>query len=157
MDNERWQRLQRKQAQLDALVTYLRQTRREGMSLWDVLRRPQNTLANQLIQDRFVQENGIDPAVVETAVIDAKYEGYLAKQERLVVNLQTLDRVHLPAGMDYLGIDHLRHEAREKLSSFCPETLGQASRMGGITPADITVLQVYLRKQQGDRARKRSR
>jgi tRNA uridine 5-carboxymethylaminomethyl modification enzyme len=157
VDAKRWQRLQRKQDQLALLVAYLRQTRREGSRLWDILRQPQNTLAGQLDQDPFVRRNRLETAVVETAVIDAKYEGYLAKQDRLVANLQTLDRVFLPAEMDYLGIDHLRHEAREKLASFRPETLGQASRIGGITPADVTVLQVFLRKRQGLAGQERSR
>jgi len=149
VEAKRWQRLQRKQDQLARLVAYLQQTRREGSRLWDILRQPQNTLAGQLDQDPFVCQHRIEAAVVETVVIDAKYEGYLAKQDRLVANLQTLDRVPLPAAIDYLSIDHLRHEAREKLASFRPETLGQASRIGGITPADVTVLQVFLRKGQG--------
>ncbi len=156
VDDARWQRLTRKQAQLETLVAYLRQTRREGTSLWDRLRRPQNELAGQLTQDGFVKANDIDATVVVSAVIDAKYEGYLAKQERLVANLKTLDRIHLPADLDYLSLTHLRHEAREKLDSFRPETLGQASRIGGITPADVTVLQVVLRKLRSDVARKRS-
>ncbi len=156
IDDARWQRLTRKQAQLETLVAYLRQTRRAGTSLWDRLRRPQNELAGQLTQDGFVKANDIDATVVVSAVIDAKYEGYLAKQERLVANLKTLDRIHLPADFDYLSLTHLRHEAREKLDSFRPETLGQASRIGGITPADVTVLQVVLRKRRGDVAPKRS-
>jgi tRNA uridine 5-carboxymethylaminomethyl modification enzyme len=157
VDDERWQRLTRKQDQLETLVAYLRQTRQEGISLWDRLRRPQNDLAGQLHENRFVQENDIEATVVGSAVIDAKYEGYLAKQERLVANLKTLDRIHLPADVDYLSLTHLRHEAREKLDAFRPETLGQASRIGGITPADVTVLQVVLRKRRGDVARKQSR
>lgn len=79
-------------------------------------------------------------------IIDAKYEGYLAKQERLISSMSSLDKVKLPEGLDYNKIVHLRAEAVEKLSAFRPGTLGQASRMGGITPADITVIQIYLKK-----------
>ena len=79
-------------------------------------------------------------------MVDAKYEGYLAKQERLVALQHSLDSKRIPAGLDYAAIEHLRAEAKEKLTAFQPATLGHASRLGGITPADITVLQVYLRR-----------
>ena len=72
--------------------------------------------------------------------------GYLAKQERLAIGLQTLDKKLIPANLDYAGITHLRHEAKEKLSAFRPQTLGQANRISGITPADIIVIQVHLKK-----------
>ena len=84
---------------------------------------------------------------MQAAVIDAKYEGYLAKLEKLVAGLQTLEK-KIPADLDYSNIVHLRAEAKEKLSAFRPGTLAQASRISGITPADITVLQVHLRKMR---------
>jgi tRNA uridine 5-carboxymethylaminomethyl modification enzyme len=83
-------------------------------------------------------------------VVDAKYEGYLAKQERLVAQQRSLDNKRIPAGLDYTAIEHLRAEAKEKLTAFQPATLGHASRIGGITPADITVLQVYLKRGSRD-------
>jgi tRNA uridine 5-carboxymethylaminomethyl modification enzyme len=67
----------------------------------------------------------------------------------LVANLQTLERKRIPADLDYQAITHLRAEAKEKLSLFRPQTLAQAARIGGVTPADITVLQVQLKKRQG--------
>jgi tRNA uridine 5-carboxymethylaminomethyl modification enzyme len=79
-------------------------------------------------------------------VIDARYEGYLAKQRRLAEDFRSLETVGLPEGLDYAGIEHLRAEAREKLAHFRPQTLGQASRIGGVTPADITVIGIYLKK-----------
>ena len=85
-------------------------------------------------------------AIREAIEIDAKYEGYLAKQERLVALQRGLDSKRIPAGLDYAAIAHLRAEAKEKLAAFQPATLGHASRISGITPADITVLQVYLRR-----------
>jgi tRNA uridine 5-carboxymethylaminomethyl modification enzyme len=92
--------------------------------------------------------------VVEAVITDAKYEGYLAKQDRLVAHLQTLERKAIPPDLDYQAIDHLRAEAKEKLSLFRPQTLSQASRIGGVTPADITVLQVHLKKRQEPRGKK---
>jgi tRNA uridine 5-carboxymethylaminomethyl modification enzyme len=93
-----------------------------------------------------VKGNGFHKDVVEAVIIDAKYEGYLAKQERLAAGLQTLDKKDIPPHLDYHGITHLRPEAKEKLSAFRPQTLGQAGRISGITPADITVILVHLKK-----------
>ena len=84
--------------------------------------------------------------VLQAAVVDAKYEGYLAKQERLAASFAGLENKKIPPDLDYNKILHLRAEAKEKLSAFSPATLGQASRISGITPADITVIQVHLRK-----------
>ena len=84
--------------------------------------------------------------VLEAVTIDAKYEGYLAKQERLIAQQRSLDSKKIPPDLDYARIEHLRMEAKEKLTAFKPATLGHASRISGITPADITVLQVYLKK-----------
>lgn len=89
---------------------------------------------------------GLGKNVLEAAAIDAKYEGYLAKQQRLAVGLRSLENKKIPDDLDYERISHLRAEAREKLSAFRPETLSQASRINGITPADITVIQIHLKK-----------
>ena len=86
--------------------------------------------------------------VIQAVTVDAKYEGYLTKQQRMATGLQTLESKKIPAELDYNNISHLRIEAREKLSAFRPGTLGQASRISGITPADITVLQIHLKKTQ---------
>jgi tRNA uridine 5-carboxymethylaminomethyl modification enzyme len=83
---------------------------------------------------------------IEAVTIDAKYEGYLAKQQRLVASLQTLENKKIPTDLNYNNITHLRAEAKEKLSAFGPATLGQAGRISGITPADITVIQIHLKK-----------
>ena len=88
-------------------------------------------------------------ATIETTVIDAKYEGYLIRQEKTVQQLRRLDGQRLPEELDYNKILHLRAEARQKLSAFRPYTLGQAGRIGGITPADIMVIQIHLRKISG--------
>jgi len=84
--------------------------------------------------------------VLQAVMIDAKYEGYLVKQERLVANLRTLEKKKIPEDLDYNSIVHLRSEAKEKLSVFKPSTLAQASRISGITPADITVIQIHMKK-----------
>jgi len=128
------------------LKTYLTSTRREGASLWELLRRPNSDLAARLSELPEVKAAGYGRDVMEAVTIDAKYEGYLTKQQRLVTLQRNLDSKKIPAGLDYAEIEHLRSEAREKLEAFQPATLGQASRISGITPADITVIQIHLKK-----------
>jgi len=76
-----------------------------------------------------------------------RYEGYLVKQAKQIAGFRNLENIKLPADLDYQGIAHLRAEAKEKLSAFRPSTLGQAGRIAGISPADITVLQIYMKKR----------
>jgi tRNA uridine 5-carboxymethylaminomethyl modification enzyme len=146
ISEERWQGFQDKLKKIDKLKAYLKATRSLDGSLWDLLRRPQSDFADRLSEDGYVKRQGIDTRVQEAVIIDAKYEGYLAKQERLVANLESLERKLIPTDLDYHNIDHLRGEAKEKLAAFQPETLAQAARIGGVTPADITVLQVHMKK-----------
>ena len=81
-------------------------------------------------------------------MIEAKYAGYTARQEKQIAAFRNLENIKLPEALDYQAIPHLRFEAKEKLSAFRPFTLGQASRIGGITPADITVIQIHLKKNR---------
>jgi tRNA uridine 5-carboxymethylaminomethyl modification enzyme len=155
VDGKRWQRYRKKVNDIERLMEYLKTNSSSGISLWEQLRRPAspakrgepgNPLSQTLYDDTFVKNSGFSKEVVEAAIIDAKYVGYLAKQERLAIGLQTLDKKLIPAELDYTGITHLRPEAKEKLSAFRPQTLGQANRISGITPADIIVIQVHLKK-----------
>ena len=138
--------VQRLVQHMEQLTRYLKSERSGGVSLWDVLRRPQNTLADELSKHPYVQAEHLSAEVCTVVAIEAKYVGYLAKQDRLVADLQSLENRTLPQTIDYHSIEHLRLEAREKLSKFRPETLAQAARIGGITPSDITVIQVFLKK-----------
>jgi len=146
IDSNRWERFNKKLREIEKLRDYLTSTRQDSMSLWDLLRRPDNEIADTLRTDAAVRTLGVSDEAIEAVIIDAKYEGYLTKQNRLAANLQTLEHKKIPQSVDFRTIPHLRAEAREKLSAFAPETLGQASRISGITPADITVIQVHLRK-----------
>jgi tRNA uridine 5-carboxymethylaminomethyl modification enzyme len=146
---ERWSRFQNKLDQIGKLKNYIKSTRiaSEGrITLWDKLRQTDNTLAGRLADDPEVRKMNLNKEMLEAAIIDAKYEGYLAKQDRLVANMRTLEKKKIPEELDYNSIVHLRTEAKEKLSAFKPSTLAQASRISGITPADITVIQIHLKK-----------
>jgi tRNA uridine 5-carboxymethylaminomethyl modification enzyme len=146
VDDKRREKFEKKVSEIEQLKEYLKTTSSNSASLWEQLRRPGNTISQTLYDDCFVKNNDFSKEVVDAAIIDAKYEGYLAKQQRLATGLQSLDEKQIPANLDYGTISHLRIEAREKLTVFRPQTLGQAGRISGITPADITVIQVHLRK-----------
>ena len=146
VDKDRWTSFRKKREAIDNLKQYLQNTRTKGLSLWEHLRRPGSDIAQTLAENPDIKNMGLDKAVLQAVIIDAKYEGYLAKQQRLVESFRTLENKKLPADLDYSNIVHLRAEAIEKLSAFRPATLGQAGRLAGITPADITVIQVYLKK-----------
>jgi tRNA uridine 5-carboxymethylaminomethyl modification enzyme len=143
---KRWARFQKKLDDLRRLKNYLANERSQGTSLWEQLRKPGNTVVGTLHENPDVTNMGLARDVLEAVIIDAKYEGYLAKQQRLAMSMRSLDDKKIPADLDYRDIPHLRAEAKEKLSAFRPGTLGQASRINGITPADITVIQIHLKK-----------
>jgi tRNA uridine 5-carboxymethylaminomethyl modification enzyme len=145
---ERWVRFQKKLSDIERLNGFLKSTTADegGVKLWDQLRQPENSLAQTLSEHRDVKAMNLSDDILHAVIVDAKYEGYLGKQERLVANLRTLEKKKIPVTLDYNDIDHLRAEAKEKLSAFKPSTLAQASRISGITPADITVIQIYLKK-----------
>ena len=147
VDPSRWARFQNKLEAVESLKRHLKATRSEGVSLWDLLRRPESDMAQRLPSLPEVRAAGYGPVVLEAVRTDAKYDGYLARQERMVALQRSLDNKKIPADLDYAAIEHLRMEAKERLSAFRPATLGHASRISGITPADITVLQVYLKKK----------
>jgi tRNA uridine 5-carboxymethylaminomethyl modification enzyme len=146
VDDKRWTRFQNKLEKIGKFKSYLKSNRSEGISLWDHLRRPYSNLMEKMADNPDIKKMNLTEDVVQAVAIDAKYEGYLAKQERLVAGFVTLETKKIPADLDYSSITHLRAEAKEKLSLFRPSTFGQASRVSGITPADITVIQIHLKK-----------
>ncbi len=148
VDEKRWAKFQDKLENIRKFKSYLKNDRLEGISLWDQLRRPHNTLMEKMAESPDIKNMNLAEDVFQAVAIDAKYEGYLAKQERLVAGFITLESKKIPADLDYDSITHLRAEAKEKLSLFRPSTFGQASRISGITPADITVIQIHLKKNQ---------
>jgi len=145
VDQKRWQKFGNKLQRIAELKSYLQNNRCGQLSLWEQLRQPNNTAAEQLAENPYVKETGFDNDVLQAVIIDAKYEGYLAKQDRLAAGLKTLEKKNIPLGLDYNRIVHLRAEAKEKLTAFRPQTLAQAARISGVTPADITVIQIHLK------------
>jgi tRNA uridine 5-carboxymethylaminomethyl modification enzyme len=83
--------------------------------------------------------------------IQCKYEGYLARQEAEVKKFKNLEKMRIPFGFDYQQIPGLSNEVRQKLSEVQPASLGQASRIEGVTPAALSILMVYIKRLREDR------
>jgi tRNA uridine 5-carboxymethylaminomethyl modification enzyme len=93
-----------------------------------------------------------DPAVIDEVLIEHRYRGYIERQEVQVAKMRTLESERLPSGLDYAGIPGLRNEARQKFTQVRPRTLGQASRIQGITPADVTLVWAWLKRGRRGKA-----
>jgi tRNA uridine 5-carboxymethylaminomethyl modification enzyme len=119
---------------------------KQKMKILTVVNRPQmniDILANSIpVLKEFLGK--FDKETIEQAEIQMKYAGYIKKEEEMVGKLNRLEDVHLYADFDYNKIQSLSSEAREKLNSIKPRTLGQASRISGVSPSDVSVLMVHL-------------
>ncbi len=110
----------------------------------DLLRRPEISYSNL---NSFYEAGALtDPVVAEEVEIQVKYAGYIKRQEEQVGKLLKLEGMRLPANLDFKDIPGLTAEVREKLGKVKPLSLGQASRISGVTPAAISILMIYLKK-----------
>jgi tRNA uridine 5-carboxymethylaminomethyl modification enzyme len=145
VDDARWDAFNRKR---DAIVreqerlksTYVSAGFQKRHSLSELLRRPDVTYAS------LVEEPTIDPLVAEQVEIQAKYEGYIERQREEVERRSKLEMLALPPEIDYCAVRGLSAEVQQKLNWHRPQTVGQASRISGITPAAISLLLVHLKR-----------
>ena len=113
-----------------------------GVSLGDLIRRPQ--LDYEAIASLDKKRPELSRAVKNTVEVNIKYEGYIKKQKAEIARMEKLEEKKLPADIDYKALKGLRIEAAQKLDALRPLTVGQASRISGVNPADISVLLIYL-------------
>ncbi len=145
----------------EAVNTYLEEAGtdpiRRPERLVQLAKRPQVSLDDLLDctgrRDELVTSAPGPVSVARDIEIDLRYEGYLARERDLVRKMEDMESLRLPEDFDYASVEHIAMEAREKLSKIRPDNLGQASRISGVSPADVSVLLVMLRKRP---ARKRS-
>ena len=116
-----------------------------GARLSDLLKRPQ--LNYELLTEFDTERPELPYEVFEQVEIDIKYEGYIKRQQAQVDEMHRLEVKKLAEDTDYNSIHGLRLEAREKLSKIKPHNIGQASRISGVSPSDISVLLIYLEKE----------
>ena len=133
---------ERKEAAVAAVRKQLELLRVDDLSAARLLTRPE--VSWQDVVGRFPELTQVDAAVAEQVEYDIKYAGYIARQDVDVARQQRLADKRIPADLDYHAVRQLRAEAREKLTRVRPASLAQASRISGITPADVALVLAYL-------------
>ncbi|GMU37906.1 MAG: tRNA uridine-5-carboxymethylaminomethyl(34) synthesis enzyme MnmG [Phycisphaerae bacterium] len=165
VDDARWRRFQTRQSAIDDVTAIVRSLRVDGAPLAHWLRRPDATIeafAGLLARglSRAANDNAphgssapaprmFDRAALQEVLTRARYEGYLDRQTRHIERMRKLEHLRLPEALDYAAVGHLKAEACENLARVRPATLGQASRIPGITAADLTVLWLFVTRRWG--------
>ena len=144
VSDERMAAVEAKYTAVDKEIKRLEHTGTHEGRLCDLLRRPENTYDSLSTVDPNRPE--LSTEITEAVEISVKYQGYIDRQLRQVAEQRKMEDRPLPADLDYLSMEGLRLEARQKLNQIRPLNLGQASRISGVSPADIAVLMVFLEK-----------
>ena len=117
-----------------------------GVTLDELIRRPE--LDYRIVASLDPERTELPDEVIEQINIEVKYEGYIRRQQKQVKQFQKMEKRLLPETLDYEKIHGLRLEARKKLNEYRPVSVGQASRISGVSPADISVLLIYLKQNK---------
>ncbi|MHC4789358.1 MAG: tRNA uridine-5-carboxymethylaminomethyl(34) synthesis enzyme MnmG [Planctomycetota bacterium] len=146
----RWERFSAKRQAIEAARGLVELHRAGEKTLRSLLTRPGMDFeqvivaAGAAVRGELARLYGAHRAALDSLAVDVRYAGYLEREAGALLRMRELDKKLLPADLDYGGVSHLRHEAREKLQQVRPRSLGQALRISGITPADVAVLAVHL-------------
>ena len=162
---KRLERMEEKQKKSDAFVQFFRETSvkpeeanpvlesknsapvKQQDKMFRLFARPNITIDDVRkfkAVDQYIQENNLDPEVIEQTEIQVKYAGYIEKEKNNADKLNRLENLKIPKGFDYSRLKSMSMEARQKLAEIQPVTISQASRISGVSPNDISVLLVYL-------------
>jgi tRNA uridine 5-carboxymethylaminomethyl modification enzyme len=145
VSQERFDRLTKKESQVEKALTLLESKHLGQATLTKHLRRPETTWDE--IIEHLPELSELSPDVVQQVTYDVKYSGYIARQQMEIDRQSRLAEKPIPDNFDYDAIGHLRTEARQKLSTIRPATVAQASRISGITPADMALVTAYLQNR----------
>ncbi len=140
--------VERRQQRTAETLSYLDQACYHGKSLLRILRQPERTLADVMALDAHLASLEWTRAEIQAVEIAAKYEAYVQRQLSHVEKFRRMEKRRIPMQFDYENITGIRSESREKLLRVRPRSLGQASRIPGVTPADLSVLMVHLDARQ---------
>lgn len=165
ISEDRYQRYLSKQDQMSSLVTYLKNSKvdystgigeylnslgfeeddMKSFNAYELVKRPGVECKEVL---KFLNNDSYDDEIVFNTQIEIRYQGYIQKARKEADKMLKMDGMKLPQDIDYSKVDNLRLEARQKLNQVKPFTLGQASRISGINPADLNVLAVYIKEHK---------
>ncbi len=159
VEDVRWRRFQDTIAVRDRELDFLKTNNtivtgdlREPVKFYNILKRPEIEF-DDLVRYGYKIPEDVTPTIKERITIACKYEGYLKRQLEDIRRFEEMEERRLPDGIDYMSIETIAWEAREKLQRKQPRSLGQASRISGVNRTDITALMVYIRKQRYKRDR----
>jgi tRNA uridine 5-carboxymethylaminomethyl modification enzyme len=141
VDNDHWQLFEKKRQSIEAEIKRLQKLRDGSNTYAEILRRPEITYASLPVADQSLPDD-----VTQEVEIQIKYEGYIARDLEQIDRFKKLEDKRIPMSIDYETIGALRFESRQKLTRFRPDSIGQASRISGVTPADIAILLVWLKR-----------
>jgi len=136
-----YRKFEAKREAIAAELNRLENTRNGSQTLTQILRRPEIRYA-----DISNTNTSLSDEVMQQVEIAVKYEGYITRQEAEVGKVKALEEKQIPESFDYADVPSLRNEARQKLAKIRPATLGQASRISGVSPSDIGILMVWLKR-----------
>ena len=145
VDRAREDRLLKKEAEIARVGRLLQKNRMGENSLEKLLKRPEVTW--QDLADQLPELADVDLEVQQQVTFDVKYSGYITRQQTTIDRQKRLANKKIPDNFDYQAMSHLRSEAKEKLTRFQPRNLEQASRISGITPADISLVMLHLERK----------
>ena len=162
IDEKRYQKFKEKQEKIKELqqllksnkitptnqtLAYLEEIKtpliKDGISLYDFLKRPEITIEHikNFIDIPYSED------IIDQVIIQNKYEGYINKEIKEANKMIALEEKKIPSDIDYDKVNNLASEARQKLKEICPTSIGQAIRISGVNPADISILSIYLKKE----------
>lgn len=144
IDDEVWKKFTAKSDEIRAIREFLSSVRRGGETLEQYVKRPEVEIAE--VAKEYPDLGRHCKSALDAAATDIKYAGYIAREVVKVEKMQKSESERLPVNADYGAMKELRFEAQEKLKLHRPTTLGQASRIPGVNPADITILMLYMRR-----------
>jgi tRNA uridine 5-carboxymethylaminomethyl modification enzyme len=146
VNDDDWRRLDAKERGIAELLGYLRTHRHGQDTLEKWLRRTEVSWEQVVGMHPALQGVSSRQEVIDQVVLEMKYAGYIDRQTAQIERFQRMESKPIPATFDFLAVPQLRFEAKEKLSKIRPASLGQASRISGICPADLAVLMIYLKE-----------
>ncbi len=149
VDEDRWLRFSARRDEIERGMEMLRTSRVDGTLAADFLRRSESDWAK--LSEIFPLAREIPSDIAMQLEIRVKYAGYIAKQDKQIERFAKMENKLIPLSLDYGRVTGLRNEALQKLKTFTPRSLGQALRISGITPADVTLLAIHL--DRGSRGR----
>ena len=144
ISDQQWQKLVEKECAISGMLTYLNKKMTGPDTLAKILSRPDRTFEDIVNMDDYLRQQHISREVKEQVEIEVKYKGYIERQQQQIEKFKKMEDYKIPSWIDYDSVPELRKEARQKLSRIQPISLGHASRISGVSPADISILMIYL-------------